>query len=697
MPIKCNLMNRRSFVSNLLATAAGAPLIAQQAGGSVKRVLVMFKCHLDVGFVDTQAAIIAKYFDVYYPRAIALAETMRNAGTDRYVWTTGSWLLYSYLSQAAPDQLKRMQNAVMRGDIAWHALPFTWQTELLDRSAITGCIGFSKELDRRFGHITTGAKMTDVPGHTRGLVGPLVEAGVKFLDIGVNSASTPPDVPSLFVWKDVDGAAVIVMYHRRNYGGLVVVPGSDLAVAVQVRDDNSGPHTLGEVHQIYADLRSQFPGAEVKAASLTEIANAVVPFQHALPVLTQEIGDTWIYGVASDPTKLARYRELLRLRAEWVNKGVVMPGDEQDRKFLQKFALAVEHTWGTDTKTWLDFEHYTPAALASMLDNSKYKVVTGSWVEKRKDIDDGVAALTPGLRQQAESRLNGLTAVKPQLAGLIEVPAGRVLETTHYHVGFDAKTGAITHLKNKLTGQNLASPSHPLALFRYQTLSKPDYDRFLAEYITVKTDWAPKDFGKPNIQMYGAQSRVWHPAPVGMWRAETADAERIIVELNFGAQAPDAVAAWPDSSYLTIDLPKSGGPIQVDLAWFDKRANRLPEALWMTFQPPVADPKKWMLSKVERPVSPYDVVTGGNRHMHALTGPVSYHDGAMKLSIESLDAAVLSLGVLSPISYSREQPQLANGLHYSLFNNGWGTNYVQWFGENARFRFLLESSALPAK
>ena len=487
----------------------------------------------------------------------------------------------------------------------------------------------------------------------------------------------------------MDGAELIVMYHRRNYGGVVVVPDSDLAVAIEVRDDNSGPHTLDEVHQIYSELRTQFPGAEVKAASLTEIANAVTPFQHGLPVLTHEIGDTWIYGVPSDPTKLARYRELLRLRAEWVKQGDITAGDEQDRKFLQKFALAAEHTWGTDTKTWLDFEHYTPAALASMLDNSKYKVVTGSWVEKRKDIDDGVAALKPRLRAQVESRLASLIAVKPDLTAFTVVPADQILDTKHFRIGFDKGTGAVTHLEDKRTGRKFAGPAHPLALLRYQTLSKPDYDRFLAEYITVKTDWAPKDFGKPNIQMYGAESRAWHPASVKIWRSETADVERVVVELGFGLQSQDAVTAWPETSYLIIDLPKFAGPVQFDLSWFDKRSNRLPEALWLTFQPPVAQPARWMMSKVERSVSPLDVIAGGNRHMHALTGPMSYADAAMKLSIESLDAAVVSLGVLSPISYSREQPELANGLHYSLFNNGWGTNYVQWFGENARFRFLL--------
>ena len=213
------MMKRR----NLLKMLAGSAMLARAE--EVKRVLVMFKCHLDVGFTDTQAGVMKKYFDVYYPEAMKRAAAMRAAGRDRYTWTTGSWLLYEYLEQAAAEAKKRMEQAIAAGDIAWHALPFSWQTEMLDRTMIAGAIGFSKSLDERFGRSTTGAKMTDVPGHTIGLVAPLAENGVKFLHIGVNSASTPPDVPSLFVWKDGAGATLIVMYQHKGYGGVARIPG----------------------------------------------------------------------------------------------------------------------------------------------------------------------------------------------------------------------------------------------------------------------------------------------------------------------------------------------------------------------------------------------------------------------------------------------------------------------------------------
>src|SRR5262249_45228510 len=161
----------------------------------------------------------------------------------------------------------------------------------------------------RFGRTTTGAKMTDVPGHTRGLIAPLTGSGVKFLHIGVNSASTPPDVPKLFNWKDPAGANLIVMYQHKVYRGVVRVPGPDLAICVAMGDDNTGPHTLEEIRAVYSDLRKQFPNAAIRSSNLSDIANAVSEHQAKLPEVTDEIGDTWIHGCPSDAIKLARYRE----------------------------------------------------------------------------------------------------------------------------------------------------------------------------------------------------------------------------------------------------------------------------------------------------------------------------------------------------------------------------------------------------
>src|ERR1700744_3958895 len=99
-------MQRRGFVwssvftlgSVVLARPLAALAVEQLAppappDPAVERVLVMFKCHFDAGFIDTQTHVVRRYFDEFYPQASRTAEQMRQAGSNRYVWTTGSWLL----------------------------------------------------------------------------------------------------------------------------------------------------------------------------------------------------------------------------------------------------------------------------------------------------------------------------------------------------------------------------------------------------------------------------------------------------------------------------------------------------------------------------------------------------------------------------------------------------------------------------
>lgn len=691
-------MRRREFIGSLLgvlaykASSLGAQLPLQQPEAEVKKVLVMFKCHFDAGFVGTQASVVHRYFTEYFPKAITLAQQLRDSGNYRYVWTTGSWLLYEYLEQAAPEQRKQIERAIDKGDLAWHALPFNWQTELLDQSMISGALALSESLDRRFAKKTTGAKMTDVPGQTRGLIAPLAARGVKFLDVGVNDASKVPQVPSLFVWEGPSGHSLIMMYHA-GYGGVVHVPGSDLALAMVVRDDNLGPHTAQEVRDTYAALGAQFPKAEIIPTGLTEIANAVEPFRRRLPVIKQEIGDTWIHGIGSDPIKVARFRELMRLRRQWVSDGKIAVGDKTDLALLRHILLEAEHTWGTDTKTWLDFDHYKPQDLASMLHTRNYEVVEFSWQEKRQDLSAGIATLPWSLREQTQSAIERLRPRVPELPHSKLVSAGKDIETAHFILAMDPKTGAIARLRSKRWNREWASKTNPLALFSYQTLSSQDYAKFLASYVMSNEDWARKDFGKPNIERFGAQSRGWLPTLSALRLKETEDGPRLLasLEINDPVALKTGDAAFPQRMYLELFLSNKQPTVDLTFSWFQKPATRLPEALWLTFQPLAPTAEGWVLEKSGESVSPFDVVADGNRHMHALSRGLGYRDKNGEIFIETLDSPLVALGVKSPLNFSNLPPDLSAGIHCNLFNNAWGTNYIMWFAEDMCCRFRLHA------
>jgi Domain of unknown function (DUF5054) len=243
------------------------------------------------------------------------------------------------------------------------------------------------------------------------------------------------------------------------------------------------------------------------------------------PVETREIGDTWIYGVASDPVKVARYRELCRRRCRWISENKFQIGDATDLSLLRHLLLEAEHTWGTDTKTWLDFDHYTPQSLGEMLDTKNYKVVEFSWQEKRQDLFDGIATLPAPLRNEARKAIDDLVPGRPEMSGTLH---SKDIETEHFLLNFDPNTGAIHRLRNKQTAREWASPEHSLALFSYQTLPQEDYQKFLADYLTTKADWAQKDFGKPNIERFGARSQIWSPKLVELRTQRIREGYRVI-------------------------------------------------------------------------------------------------------------------------------------------------------------------------
>jgi len=742
-------MRRRDLLKAIPASALGIYLPsflpetrADEPKQSVKTVYVMYKCHLDVGFTDTEHGVLRTYFDNYLPRAMDTAEMLRGSGDEqRYIWTIAAWMMYEYLEQASAEKRKRAEQAIAAGDIAWHALPFTWNSEMLDRSLVASSLKLSAALDQRYGKKTIAGKFTDVPCHSRGIVGPLAEAGIRFLDIGDNGGCKAPEVPFvsvpgapseqefqaslqrdkakflslmgkndlpenetrrllrfvaedshpyLFNWRDPDGAEIMVLYHPFGYGSAVAIPGTDFAVSIQVRGDNQGPHTLDEIKAISAWLRIVFPGAQVVAANLNTIATALEPLRPKLPVVTQEMGDTWIYGVGSDPGKVARYRELCRLRREWLASGTIKSGDAVDLAMTRKLILAPEHNWGLSIGQYLRHpEVYTPKELAqARATMPEFKKVDAGWVEKRADMDAAVSVLPAKLQEEARKRLQTLTPTSPETNGLAPLAKGAEVKGTHFVLSLDQTTGAIRRLQDRKTGREWASAQHLLASFRYQTYTSADFEHFNHAFNTRPMHY---DFSKPGIEKYPAQSRTWQPTLQETLAGEDAQGHRIAAELRLPTAEPELadLVSWPKRLTMEIYLPKSEPAVHITFQCFDKLANRLPEAMWLSFSPDAPDGEGWLFEKVDRPVSPHDVIADGGLHLHAVTRNVHYRDPQGSFTLETLDAPLVSPGQRGLLVFDNNQPDMHEGVHVNLYNNLWGTAFPQWYGDDMRFRFVI--------
>lgn len=655
---------------------------------------LVFKTHLDIGFTDLAAKVIETYLTRFIPQAIALARHTRETRPElRFNWTTGAWLIDRYLETSGPAERRAMEDAIAEGDIHWHALPFTTHTELMDASLFRFGLSYGQRLDARFGRRTRAAKMTDVPGHSRAIVPLLAEAGIQFLHLGVNEASSLPEVPPVFVWRDRDSDSSIIVMYNQSYGELTRVAGIDDALAVVLTGDNLGPPSEALIAQTYADLQAQMPGASVRASTMDAFVAQLESIRDQLPVIDSEIGDTWIHGVGTDPLKLARYREASRLRQEWLARSPDAAAQQAIDAFSEQLIMIPEHTWGLDEKTHLlNHTDYARSALARLRQTPAAKAFEASWQEQRAYLDSALAALSAQADMAAEfrSRLDALQARPHDLSTW--TPTEQLsLHCEGWQLQCDPHSGAITQLSDA-QGQQWASRSRPLARFHHQLFSAADYARFWQQFIRNKDDayisaWAREDYTKPGMEQ---------PTP-GSWSPQLRQAyrqgdTRLLLLLDMPAESIAQGAAQTVCLEYAFSIAKETGQpngVDIELSWFDKAACRLPEAFWLSFEPDLKM-HSWAMQKLGSWVSPSDVVSRGARSLHAIEGKVriSGQDGR-HFSLESLDAALLAPGRTRLLDFDNELPASDARLYINLYNNIWGTNFPMWFEDDMRWRFQI--------
>ena len=403
-----------------------------------KRVLVIFKTHLDVGFTDLAEKVCDRYLNVYLPNAIRVGYELRNTKTP-FVWTVGSWLVRRALERDADGSVER---AIRDGIIRWHALPFTTHTELMNPTLFEYGLSLSEELDRRFGVKTVGAKMSDVPGHTIGMVPLLKKHGISFLHVGVNPATPLPPVPKVFRWKCGDDE-IRVMY-QGDYGD--VEDFGDFAVCFAHTGDNLGPQSAASVCAEYEKVRALFPDGEIRAATIDDLAREVGRLE-GLPVVDSEIGDSWIHGAGTDPEKVSRYRKLLRRIG---TTGV--PCDLSD-----SLLSVPEHTWGMDVKTFFRLDNVWSAEELAKVPAER-EVIEESWREQRAYVE----------------RAEKLLGVEPDYP----VPYPDLSDMTPFEAG---------EIPYEIS---------------WQIFDNADYERYRKTYLRCFLDWAIRDFTKVGLPDY---------------------------------------------------------------------------------------------------------------------------------------------------------------------------------------------------
>jgi hypothetical protein len=449
----------------------------------------------------------------------------------------------------------------------------------------------------------------------------------------------------------------------------MILPDGKTAVSINFTGDNHGPHTAQQVKSIYDRLRKKYPGAEIFASTLNEVATELNATKSQLPVVTSEIGDTWIYGYASSPVMMAKFRALSRLYSDWIKNGKINPESDTAIDFAVRLGLVAEHTWGLDVTVWLKNWDITNVDIFNASRNRPdFLLMEESWKEKAANIDKAIALLPENLQIEAKAAINDIGTV-----------AAKTM-TKHDKAKEINKNGALisAHKDVKMIAGEVT----------YQTFSVDDYIAFLKAYCRNKFAIYPNQwFGNPKLENTQAQSA-----------SVTAQATQIAVGKQGKNKQIDCRLSFPDDTRIdkrmlpeqvgTQYIIQKDGSVEMTVSLINKPAVRLPEAWWVSFRP--EEVVSVFAEKMGEKMDVLDVVEGGNRQMHSIDRYVDIVTTKGAIRITTLDAPLVVVGERNALNYSTTLPDLSKGIHFCLFNNLWGTNFTMWWEGSISYRFKIE-------
>lgn len=658
---------KRMLILLLLVVGGLCLLVAQEVNTSVDKVYVVFKTHLDVGFTDLSSVVTQRYITEFIPKALDVSEKLRaENASEKYVWTTGAWLIWKYLHTASPEEVKRLEAAIGRGDIVWNSVPYTVESESMNLDLFETSLLLSHKLDEKYGKKTIAAKMTDVPGHTRSIVSPMSRAGIRFLHIGVNPACPIPNVPEFCRWRDTDGSELILVY-QQDYGSENILPGGKAVISINFTGDNHGPHSYEKVKEIYADLHKRYPNARLVACSFNEIAEELIAMQDQLPVVTSEIGDTWIYGYGSAPIRMAKFRALSELYSQWLREKKIDKNSDAALDFVLELGLIAEHTQGVDVKTHLhNWDKYDMDLFLPARATAPFRKAEASWKELDDYIYNAIQYLPQHLQAEALAEMKKID----QPVVPIFTEKAQSVSSTPWQAAV-LKKGAL-----KLEGLS------------YQMYDAADYKQYLDNYLRAHYGWALADIGKPGLDKSKAVSVSLSAQTIKQEVRKEKKGIRTVSELVFQNEGKVDQRVLPEKMYIDVLDYKNGKKAEVTLTIKGKPAVRLPEAYWLSFT--TDDILSIVAEKVGGRVDLLDVVEKGNRQQHGIDRYVDLITSNGTIRIWSETAFLVNVGEARGINYSLEYPDKKGGIHFNLSNNLWNTNFRMWNEGSLTYRFTIE-------
>jgi hypothetical protein len=327
----------------------------------LEEVILVWKTHNDIGYTHPVPEVLNYYRNGMMDGALKLIEdTLNTPKSERFVWVLPAWVMEVILdNKQTPERRVRIEKAIRDGRIVWHALPFTFESEAADLEELVRGLGSGTRLAKRFGQpLPADAKLTDMPSQAWVLPSLLVNAGIRFVHIGVNPWSPNPDVPKLFWWEGPDGSRLLTGYSFHSYSWEPLPPedwSHKTWLCFQVTGDNSGPPSPEAVRSVLDKLHRELPGVRIRFGRPSDFADAIIKENDpAIPVIRGDMPDSWTHGQMTMPVPTQVHREaapalaslgILSTEMQAWNLPVADVAPTLVKAYEQG-CLFSEHTWG---------------------------------------------------------------------------------------------------------------------------------------------------------------------------------------------------------------------------------------------------------------------------------------------------------------------------------------------------------------
>ena len=388
------------FAPSLLAQADNfGPRPAVAAGGgstNAMHFVLVSKSHFDIGYSALARDVEHEYRTTMIDRALeTMEQNAKVAGPgEQFVWTIPGWPMQTILWEGQnPARKRRIEEALRRGNLVMHALPYTIETGSANAETLARCFIYSSRMARKYGlPLPTAAKMTDVPGHDWIIPTLLSHAGVKFFHLGANPTNIQVKKPRISWWEGPDGSRVLTMFSNGYDSGLLPPPDwpHKTWLAMVMGGDNEGPPNAASVREWIATIKRTHPNARITVGRMEDFAESLLAEKPELPVVRGNVSDSWIHGLASSPNamkaianarpQLVALECLRTLNLAWGVQfqhcpEVIAAGYEKSLRWS-------EHTWGLANQHFVPGLHgdaFQRAFVAGLPPN--YEHMVESWKE----------------------------------------------------------------------------------------------------------------------------------------------------------------------------------------------------------------------------------------------------------------------------------------------------------------------------